>query len=141
LETEDRLKIGRLDFPEDLFYTNEHEWLKVEEDLTKIGITDYAQDSLHEIVFCDLPEVGTSIDKGSSLGTVESIKAVSDVYSPISGTVIEVNERLVEEPELLNNSPYKEGWIVLLKPDSIDELEELLNVQTYTKMIEKILSE
>lgn len=135
------MKIEKLNFPDDLSYTKDHEWLKIEGDLARIGITDFAQDSLHEIVFCDIPKVGTSVKRGDSLGTVESIKAVSDIYTPVSGTVFEVNERLAEEPELLNNSPYEEGWIVLLKPTSTDEINELLKVQTYAEMVEKILSE
>ncbi len=135
------MKIGKLNFPDDLVYTKDHEWLKIEGDLARIGITDFAQESLHEIVFCDIPEIGTSVERGDSLGTVESIKAVSDVYSPISGTVTSVNERLIEEPELLNNSPYEEGWIVLLKPTSMNEVNELLKVQAYAEMVEKILSE
>ena len=135
------MKVGELNFPDELVYTKDHEWLRIEGDLARIGITDFAQDSLHEIVFCDIPEIGTSLERGDSLGTVESIKAVSDVYSPISGTVASVNDRLAEEPELLNNSPYEEGWIVLLKPTSMNEVKELLKVQAYTEMVEKILSE
>lgn len=122
-------------------YSSEHEWLKWEGDLVRVGITDYAQDSLHEIVFCDVPEVGISIRKGDSLGTVESIKAVSDVYSPISGKVVEINQRLAEEPELLNTSPYEEGWIAVLRPDPPEETKDLLTVQAYAQIVEKNLSE
>ena len=135
------MKVGNLSFPDDLLYTSEHEWLKLEGDLVRVGITDYAQDSLHEIVFCDVPEVGISVGKGDSLGTVESIKAVSDVYSPISGKVVEINERLTEEPELLNDSPYEEGWIAMLRPDSTEELKDLLTVRAYAQQVEKNLSE
>ncbi len=136
------MKIKDLDFPNDLFYTGEHEWVKIEGGLVRVGITDYAQDSLHEIVFCELPQVASSKNRKDSLGTVESIKAVSDVYSPISGKVVEVNQRLEEEPELLNNSPYEEGWIAVLRPTSLEEdLRGLLKVKDYVKMVRNELSE
>jgi len=138
LETEDRLKFENLHFPDDLLYTREHEWLKIEGDVVRVGITDYAQDALHEIVFCEVPKVEALVKKGDPLGTVESIKAVSDVYSPVSGTVVEINERLSEEPELLNKSPYEEGWIAVLKPASIEEeVKDLLKVEDYVRIVEK----
>jgi len=136
------MKIKDLNLPDDLLYTKEHEWVKIEGDLVRVGITDYAQDSLHEIVFCETPEVDASLTRGDSLGTVESIKAVSDVYSPVSGTVIKVNGRLEDEPELLNNSPYEEGWIALLRPTSLEEdMQELLKIKDYAEIVKKVLSE
>jgi glycine cleavage system H protein len=136
------MKIKNLNFPDDLSYTNEHEWIKIKRDLVRVGITDYAQDSLHEIVFCELPQVGSSKNRKDSLGTVESIKAVSDVYSPISGKVVEINQRLEEEPELLNNSPYEEGWIAVLRPTSLEEdMKELLKVKDYVEIVRNELSE
>lgn len=130
------MKFENLDFPDELLYTKEHEWVKMEGDVVRVGITDYAQDSLHEIVFCEVPKVGVSVKKGDPLGTVESIKAASDVYSPISGTVIEINERLSEEPELLNKSPYEEGWIAVLKPSIYEDISGLLKVQDYLGVVE-----
>ena len=136
------MKIKDLNFPDDLLYTKEHEWVKIEGGLVRVGITDYAQDSLHEVVFCETPEVDASLTMGDSMGTVESIKAVSDIYSPVSGTVVEVNERLEDEPELLNNSPYEEGWIVLLRPTSLEkDRNGLLKIKDYAEMVGKELSE
>ena len=136
------MKIKDPNFPDGFLYTKKHEWVKTEGDLVRVGITDYAQDSLHEIVFCETPEVDASLTRGDSLGTVESIKAVSDVYSPVSGTVVEVNKRLEDEPELLNNSPYKEGWIVLLRPASLEkDRNGLLKIKDYAEIVKKELSE
>ena len=136
------MKIKDPNFPDGFLYTKKHEWVKTEGDLVRVGITDYAQDSLHEIVFCETPKVDASLTRGDSLGTVESIKAVSDVYSPVSGTVVEVNKRLEDEPELLNNSPYNEGWITLLRPISLEEdLNELLKIKDYVEIVKKELSE
>ncbi len=136
------MNVKDLTFPDDLLYTTEHEWVKIEGGLVRVGITDYAQDSLHEVVFCETPEVDASLTRGDSMGTVESIKAVSDIYSPVSGTVVEVNKRLEDEPELLNNSPYEEGWIVLLRPTSLEkDRNGLLKIKDYAEMVGKELSE
>ena len=122
---------------EGLFYTKEHEWLRVEDLRGVIGITDYAQKSLHEIVFVELPTVGTRVEKGAPLGAVESIKAVSDVYSPVSGTVEEINEELREKPELLNEDPYSH-WIVKVKIERPEELKELMDARSYAEFLSSI---
>jgi glycine cleavage system H protein len=117
-----------------LFYTREHEWLHVEGDEGRIGITDYAQKSLHEIVFVELPPVGTRVKRGDTIATVESIKAISDVYAPISGTVIAVNQKLTDRPELLNADPYG-SWIVKVKIERPSEVNDLLEPEEYAAYI------
>lgn len=126
--------------PEGLYYTEEHEWLKVLDDGNVLmGITDYAQKQLHEIVYIELPEVGKDVERMEAIGTVESVKAVSDVYSPISGTIVEVNETLLDSPELLNEDPYGEGWIAKIKPKNLDaDLKELMTAEEYKKHIEAL---
>ena len=126
-----------MDFPEELKYTEEHEWIMVEGDIATIGITDFAQDQLGDIVFVELPEVGDTLEAGKNLGVVESVKAVSDVYSPLSGEVVEVNEELPDEPETLNNSPYESGWMIKLKVSDLAGLDDLLDVTAYQEFIEK----
>jgi glycine cleavage system H protein len=125
--------------PDDRYYTKEHEWLRAEGDKCRVGVTDYAQSSLHEIVYVDLPKVGANVSQMQSLGTVESVKAVADVYSPISGTVLEVNNALSDAPELVNKSPYGEGWITIIQPDDLKrELQGLMNAQSYRDFVKKI---
>jgi glycine cleavage system H protein len=121
--------------PEDLKYTKEHEWLRVENARARIGITDYAQNALTDIVFVELPEVGTEIDKGGILGTVESVKATSDIYSPVSGTIVEVNVALTETPELINKEPYGNGWLVVIELRDRTELEELMSPAQYKELL------
>jgi glycine cleavage system H protein len=121
--------------PEDLKYTKEHEWLRVENARARIGITDYAQNALTDIVFVELPEVGTEIDKGGILGTVESVKATSDIYSPVSGTIVEVNVALTETPELINKEPYGNGWLVVIELRHRTELEELMSPAQYKELL------
>ena len=130
---------GEFEIPKDLYYTKEHEWLKAEGDKCRIGITDYAQNSLHEVVYVDLPKVGTKIAQMQSLGTVESVKAVADVYSPIAGTVLEVNNTLSDAPELVNKSPYRDGWITIIQPaDLKKELAGLMSPEAYRDLLKKI---
>ncbi|MEM2875624.1 MAG: glycine cleavage system protein GcvH, partial [Candidatus Bathyarchaeia archaeon] len=105
------MSVEKYKVPDSLYYSREHEWLRKEDEYVVVGITDYAQKSLHEIVFVELPEVGVEVDQMEMLGTIESVKAVSDIFSPVSGKVIEVNEKLIDKPELLNSDPYNEGWI------------------------------
>ena len=119
--------------PADLSYTKDHEWTKVSDEVAAIGITDFAQSSLGDIVFVELPEVGSNISKGESFGVVESIKSVSDLYSPLSGEVVEVNTELESQPDLLNNSPYN-NWIIKIKIQNTDEVEELLPSSEYEKL-------
>ena len=125
--------------PAEFYYTKEHEWVHVEGDKCRVGVTDYAQDSLHEIVYVDLPKVGTKVAQMQSIGTVESVKAVADVYSPISGLVLEVNNELSDAPELVNKSPYEKGWITIIKPDDIKkELSSLMRPESYRDLVKKI---
>ncbi len=126
----------------ELKYTREHEWVRVEGANCRIGITDYAQNSLHEVVYADLPKVGRVLGKGESFGTVESVKAVSEVYSPVSGEVVEANQKLIDAPELVNQQPYGEGWLILLKPSKLgEELSSLMPAKEYGELLEKLSKE
>ncbi len=130
---------GEYTVPEDLYYTKKHEWVRIEGDKCRIGVTDYAQNSLHEIVYVELPKVGTKVAQNQSLGTVESVKAVADVYSPIAGEVLDVNTTLSDAPELVNKSPYGEGWITLIRPaDLKKDLPSLLKAQAYRDFLKQI---
>ena len=126
----------------ELKYTKEHEWIRFEGDRCRVGITDYAQNSLHEVVYADLPKVGRTLSKGESLGTVESVKAVSEVYSPVSGEVLETNQRLVDAPELINQQPYADGWLILMKPSKLnEETNSLMSAKEYGELLEKLSKE
>ena len=120
-----------------LKYTKEHEWAEKEKKsgLVKIGITDYAQDRLGEIVFIELPEIGATFNKGEVFGTVESVKAVSEIYMPISGEVVEVNEDLRDFPDSVNREPYTNGWIIVVKPKDLSELDSLMDSDAYLDML------
>jgi len=118
-------------YPENLRYTKEHEWVRVEGDLGVVGITDHAQHELGDIVYVDLPKVGAMVDQGKSLGSVESVKAVSDIYSPVSGEVIEVNETLGQAPEKLNQDPHGSAWLVKIRLQAPDQLKSLLSAADY----------
>ena len=122
---------------EELKYTKTHEWIKIEEDKVRIGITDHAQGELTDIVYVEMPEKGTEIKKGDVLGTVESVKATNDVFSPVSGMIAEVNAKLEDTPELMNSEPYGNGWMVLLKLADKSELAELLTAEDYGKILGK----
>ena len=125
--------------PDDLYYTKEHEWIRVEGDKCRVGVTDYAQNSLHEIVYVELPKVGATVAQMQSLGTVESVKAVADVYSPIAGEVLEVNNALSDAPELVNKTPYNDGWITIIRPaDMKKDLATLMSPQAYKDLLKKI---
>jgi glycine cleavage system H protein len=121
--------------PTDRRYTKEHEWVHVENDLGTVGITDYAQDQLGDIVYLDLPAPGTQVKQLDKLGEIESVKAVSDLYSPISGEVVEVNQEIIDRPELANQSPYKEGWLVRVRLSDSDEVDSLLTAEQYDELI------
>lgn len=127
--------------PENVYYTKDHEWALITENgLVRIGISDYAQKELHEVVFVDVPRKGVLVKQLESLGTAESVKAVSEFFSPVSGEIIERNEELVLNPELVNQEPYGRGWIVLIKPSNLEEEIELLMKPTaYGKYLEKLL--
>lgn len=126
-----------MDFPEELKYTEEHEWVLIEDDIATIGITDFAQEQLGDVVFVELPDVGDELEAGKTFGVVESVKAVSDVYAPISGEVVEINDELPEEPELINNSPYEDGWMVKIRLSNPEEVDELMDASVYQDRLEK----
>ena len=121
--------------PENLKYSEEHEWLLEDNGIATIGITDFAVDSLGDIVFIELPDKGSQIKQFTTFGEVESVKAASEIYTPISGEIIEVNEKLETEPELLNNSPYEEGWLIKVKISDLSEIEKLMNSKDYENFV------
>jgi len=128
-------EIDELNLPDDLRYAEDHEWTKLEGDKVKIGIDDYAQDQLGDIVFVELPEVGAAFSKGEEFGTVESVKAVSELFMPIGGEILAINTTLEETPEHVNNSPYDEGWMIEIKPSDVAEMDVLMDKETYIKML------
>ncbi len=117
--------------PDDIQYAESHEWAKAAGDNVRVGITDYAQDQLGDIVFVEMPEVGETFDKGAEFGTVESVKAVSELYMPVGGEIVAVNDALEDSPELINNTPYTDGWMIEVKADDPTELEGLMNKDAY----------
>ena len=121
--------------PEELRFTPSHEWVLVEDDFAIVGITDFAQTLLGELVYVELPDVGDVIDQGEDCAVVESVKAASDVYCPVSGEIIEVNEALADEPELVNDDPYGNGWLFKIQIDDLGQLEELLTPEEYQKQV------
>ena len=123
-----------MNIPEDLQYTHSHEWVRIEGDTATIGITDHAQDELGDVVFVELPDEGATFDAGESFGTVESVKAVSDLYVPVGGEVVEVNSALEDAPENINEDPYGEGWIVKLRTT---DRADLLSPEEYEKVVEE----
>ena len=124
-----------MDFPEELKYTEEHEWVMIEEALAVIGISDFAQDALGDVVFVELPEVGTVLEAGKAFGVVESVKAVSDIYAPISGTVEEINEDLLDAPEIINTSPYEDGWMIKIRMADAADADALMTADAYQTLI------
>ena len=128
-------EINELSLPDDLRYAKNHEWAKSEGDKVKIGIDDYAQDQLGDIVFVELPEVGATFSKGEEFGTVESVKAVSELFMPIGGEILAINTALEETPEHVNNSPYDEGWMIEIKPSDVAEMDVLMDKEAYIKML------
>ena len=122
-------------YPDHFRYTKEHEWVSVEGDIGTIGITDHAQQELGDIVYVDLPKIGTSVSQGGTIGSVESVKAVSDIYSPISGEVVETNQTLADKPERLNEDPHGDAWLVKVRLLSQDELKGLLSADDYRSYI------
>lgn len=119
---------------EDLRYTEAHEWLKIQNNIAIIGITDHAQAELTDIVFVELPEIGKEFKKGEELCVVESVKSVSEIYSPISGKVVDVNKKLDDSPEVVNESPYDDGWLIKLEIKDKSEIDSLLDAESYRKM-------
>jgi glycine cleavage system H protein len=125
-----------MQIPDDLRYSSDHEWVRVEGGRAKVGITDYAQDALGDVVFVDLPEVGSSAAAGASISEVESTKSVSDIYAPVTGTVVEVNADLADAPERLNEDPYGEGWIFAIELADPSEVDALLDAAAYRALVE-----
>ena len=125
-----------MEFPEDLRYSREHEWARREDGRVRVGITDFAQDALGDVVYVDLPESGTPVTVGQAFAEVESTKSVSDVYAPVSGTVVERNGALDEAPELVNQDPYGNGWLVTIEASDPAELDELLDSEAYRQHID-----
>lgn len=127
-------------YPRDFYYSKDHEWVKLEGDIATVGITDFAQKQLGDVVYVELPAIGTRLGVHQTIGVVESVKAVSDVYSPISGEVIAVNEELNNSPEMLNQDPHAKGWIIRMKVNDKAEIEKLMNSVDYEKYLEGIES-
>ena len=125
-----------MNVPDDLRYTPDHEWARLEGGQIRIGITDYAQDALGDVVYVQLPEPGAAVSSGDSFAEVESTKSVSDVYAPVAGTVVEVNAELADAPQRLNEDPYGEGWLCVIEPEDAEALSSLLNADGYRKLIE-----
>ena len=124
-----------MSIPKDLRYTQEHEWVKVEGNKVRVGITDFAQHELGDIVFVELPEVGDTVTFNEPFGSVESVKTVSELYSPVSGTVVEINEALADSPEFVNESPYENAWMIVVELSNEAEVESLLTAEAYEKLI------
>ncbi|MFC2947183.1 glycine cleavage system protein GcvH [Virgibacillus sediminis] len=126
-----------MSLPQDLLYSKEHEWVKKEGDNVRVGITDFAQDELGDIVFVELPAPGDVLKVDEPFGSVESVKTVSELYAPISGKVVEVNEELEDSPEFVNESPYEKAWMVVIEPSSTTELDDLLSPEQYAEITEE----
>jgi glycine cleavage system H protein len=129
-------EISELNLPEDVRYAEDHEWVRIEGGKARIGISDYAQDQLGDIVFVELPEVGSKLARGDEFGTVESVKAVSELYMPVGGEVVSVNKGLEDAPELVNNAPYEKGWMIEIAPEDPSEADSLMDQAAYLKMLE-----
>ena len=122
-------------YPSDFLYSREHEWVRVDGDQCVLGITEFAQQELGEVVFVELPEVGQMVNANDELGTIESVKAVAEVFSPVAGEIVEINEAVVDDPELLNDDPHGEGWLVKLRFSSADDLKSLMNAEAYEEYV------
>ncbi len=127
-------------YPEENLYTKDHEWVNVQGDLATVGITEYAQRELGDVVYVDLPEVGDTFEASDPFGSVESVKAVSEVFCPLSGEVTEVNSKLEQAPELVNQSPHQKAWMIKLRVSNPDELDELLSAEEYEEYLQELAS-
>lgn len=125
-----------MNVPAELRYSTDHEWVRTEDDMVRVGITDYAQDALGDVVYVDLPEIGATLEVGASFGEVESTKSVSDLFAPVTGEVVEVNDALGDNPEHINDDPYGDGWICVVRPSHPAALESLLDADAYVALIE-----
>jgi glycine cleavage system H protein len=123
-------------YPRDYLYSREHEWLRVEDDLCVLGITEFAQQELGEVVFVELPEIGQVFDANDELGTIESVKAVAEVFTPVAGEVVEVNDAVVDDPELLNEDPHGEGWLIKIRFSSADDLKAMMKADEYEEFVQ-----
>lgn len=126
-----------MEFPKELRYSKEHEWVRLEGSIATVGITDYAQDSLGDVVYLELPSEGASVTKDEPFGVVESVKAVSDLFSPVSGKVTEVNDALVDSPEVINEEPYGDAWMIKVEVTNPEEIKELLSAEEYKEFVEE----
>ncbi len=124
-----------MDLPENIKYTEDHEWAKLDGDIITIGITDFAQSELGDIIFVEFPDLNIDVEPRDSIGTLEAVKTVADIYSPLKGKIIEINDQLEDNPEYINENPYDSGWIIKLKIDNIDEYKSLLSNKEYEKLI------
>ena len=122
-------------YPSDYLYSREHEWVRVMDDVCVLGITEFAQQELGEVVFVELPEVGQVFNAQDELGTIESVKAVAEVYSPVAGEVVEINDSVIDDPEMLNDDPHGEGWLVKLRFSSADDLKSLMSAEQYEEYV------
>jgi glycine cleavage system H protein len=127
-------------YPKELRYSKEHEWAKVEGGRVRVGITKFAADRLSDVVYIELPKVGTEVSFMQTFGVVESVKAVSDLYSPVSGKVVETNQKLIEKPEIINTDPYGAGWMIVVEPRDPSELGRLMDAQAYAAMVGEAMS-
>lgn len=125
-----------MNYPTNIKYTSEHEWIRIEGDEAYVGITDYAQDQLGDIVFIDIPCVGETLEQGEVFGTIEVVKTVSDLFLPVAGEVLEQNETLADNPELVNQDPYGEGWLIKIKPNNLADIDSLLDAAAYQATLE-----
>jgi len=128
-------EINDLNLPENVRYTEDHEWTGPEGDMLKVGISDYAQDQLGDIVFVELPRVGDTFGKGEEFGTVESVKAVSELYMPVGGEIVSLNTELADTPELVNTDPYQDGWMIEIRPDNPEEIDALMTREAYLEIL------
>jgi glycine cleavage system H protein len=126
-----------MNFPDDVRYTKEHEWVRAKGAQLVVGITDFAQDQLGDVVFVELPDVGDPVKKGESFGVVESTKAVSELFAPVSGKIVEVNDPLTDAPETINDDPYEEGWMIVVEPSDPKEVESLMDAAAYKSFVEE----
>ena len=128
-------------YPQDLRYTPEHEWARLEGEVVRVGITFYAQDALGDVVYVELPDPGTRVTQEAPFGEIQSPKAVSDLFAPVTGEITERNEDVIAGPELVNEDPYGEGWLVLIRPDNADELDSLLDAASYEDLVQSLAEE
>lgn len=128
-------------FPADLRYTPEHEWARLEDDAVRVGITHYAQDALGDVVYVELPDAGARVTQDAPFGEIQSPKAVSDLYAPVTGEIVERNQAALDTPELVNDDPYGDGWLVAIRPDDPAELEKLLDAAAYEALVQRLVEE